>query len=295
MLCKLPDDVFLAVCAHLGIAALARLDSVRRVRDTAWTDVVQQRCGPSWPAGKAGFYRFQHALIGCIPKPHGCSALGSLRARSAVALHAEAPAAPWCIMCATVLPGGQVVVGTDRGIVVFDGDQRLPMWSGKSVVDVASLGGTQLAFCTRQHRAYICDVAEVTLDPVPCGMYAFCVSGPVLAVGGNSGVWPFCIDREQSCLRIAQSATLVACWHLSGYMCTFGTVHGRALHAFHTGYATYTTLMLSVVGNVVRVNGVMYCDGLAAGTCTNDERSADACGTHVWARNKWRCGVMYYS
>lgn len=295
MLCKLPDDVFLAVCAHLGLAALARLDSVRRVGDTAWTNVVQQRCGPSWPAGKAGFYRFQHALLRCIPKPHGCSALGSLRARSSVALHAAIPAAPWCILCAAALPGGQVVVGTDRGIVVFDGEQRRSMWSGMSVVDVASLGGTRIAFCTRRHRAYTCDLAGGTLDRVACGMYAFCVSGPVLAVGGSSGVWPFCTDRAQSCLRIAQSATLVACWHMSGYVCTYGTQHGRALHAFHTGWISYPSLMFSAVGDVVRVNGVLYYEGLASGLCTNDERSTDIFGTRAWARNKWRCGVMYYS
>jgi len=295
MLLELPDDVFLAVCEHLGLAALARLDSVRRVRDTAWTDVVQQRCGPSWPAGKAGFYRFQHALLRCIPKPHGCSALGSIRAQPAVALHATATVAPWGILCATALPGGQVVVGTDRGIMVFDGEQRRSMYSGRSVVDVASLGGTRIAFCTRRHRAYTCDLVGGTLDPVACGMYAFCVSGPVLAVGGNSGVWPFCTNRAQSCLRIAQSATLVACWHLSGYVCTYGAQHGRALHAFHIGWISYPNLMFSVVGDVVRVNGALYYEGLASGSCTNDERSTDARGTRAWARNKWRCGVMVYA
>ncbi len=295
MLDKLPEDVFQAVCVYLGLAALSKLDCVRRVHEKAWTNVVQQRCGPLWLAGKAGFYRFQHALLWSIPKPYGFYTQGNIRAQSAVVLHAAGLSQKLEILCAAALPGGQVVVGTERGIVLYDGNVRLSICSSMSVVDVTSLGGTLIAFCTREHRAYTCDVIVGDIDMVKCGMYAFCVSGPVLAVGGDGGVWPFCVDRAQSCLRIEQSATLVACWHLSGYVSLYGAQHGRALHAFHTGWISYPCLMFSVVGDVVRVNGVLYCKGIAVGACENDERSTDMCGTSVWTRNKWRCGANVYS
>lgn len=279
MLFIVTQDVLDVAWSYLDTSDLARLDVVSRVSERTWTAAVRRRCGPLWPAGRAGVLRLYTAVHSMPVRPehfashicadaHVACAVGM----SGVCLY-RSPAAMvtsnWgrlCYCACTV--GNDVAVAGEHGLHLVA--QGVQVWPGK-VVSVAYLHDGSLWFCTPAQRAYA--YRGGLLSDLQC-YNALCVSGPWGLIGTTRGTYPV-QSWPMPCCGIVQSATLTCAWFTDGMVCTFQG--GHVLHTFDTCVRTIVS-PFSVIGDVVCIDGTAWRDGRPYRQCPRAERACTADG-----------------
>ena len=287
MLASVPADVLDIILSYLRTSDLARVDAVQPVPNEAWTLAIRHRCGPSWPSGRAGVIRLYTAIMG-IPRSYGYPVYGTHAAvcqHTACVVECQGGMHVWhgsshryydCgagrVACASVLNDTSVVVGNEYGLMVYP--QREQLWSVAGVISVACQLDGSIWFTTADQVAYKYTSGQIT--QLPCTL-ALCVSAPFALVGTMRGTYPT-RSINMPCCRIEQSATLAAAWHTDGSICTFR--NGRINYVLPTGVRT-AGAPLSVIGDVVCVNGVAWIDGRPRYICPGYSKKCTWDGTHV--------------
>lgn len=247
---------------------LARLDVAARVPERAWTQAVRRRCGNAWCSGRAGVIRLYVAVHAACVHPHRLSTRFCAGMRDA------------CLqqICACLVGTRHLATGNEYGLTLGrTGSHASQIWFGQQVISVACLHDETIWFCTAAQRAYA--YVDCHVEPLYADKQVLCVSGPVGIVGTVHGTFPV-LTLPMPCARIAQSATLVATWHMNGHVCTLDPVTLARLHTFDVGHCMGQSLF-SVIGDIVRVSGVTWRNGRCYGTCPYDTRESTPDGTIV--------------
>lgn len=259
---RLPADIFEQVCGMLDTRDLARLDTVVRVTERAWTHAIHRRCGDKWCSGKAGAMRLYVAV-----RAQGTRILAGLPP-----LWAEQT-------CVCIGGDGYLATGNEYGLALGRlGGQPSQVWFGGHVVSVACLHDGTVWFCTSLQRGYT--YCDGMIKPLYAHEQVLSVSGPVGMVGTLRGTLPV-VTIPMPCKRIAQSAVLIATWHTNGHVCTLDASTLQPLYMFDTGAKIGQFSAFSVIGDIVCVSGTSWRNGKCDGTCPCDTRTCTADGLTV--------------
>jgi len=278
MLYIVPQDVLDHAWSYLDTADLARLDIVSRVSESVWTVAVRRRCGPLWPAGRAGVLRLYTAVHSMPARTghfashicagtHVACAVGMSGIRMWGTRGTTCDWGRWCY-CACTVGNTEVAVAGEYGLFLVA--QGVQVWPG-AVLSVACLHDGSIWFCTPDQRAYCYRDGRVTDIECP---NVLCVSGPWGLAGTTSGTYPV-QSWPMPCCGIVQSATLACAWFMDGRMCTFK--NGHVLHIFDTGVRTIVS-PFSMIGDVVCIDGTAWRDGQRYRQCPRAERVCTADG-----------------
>lgn len=282
----LPLDAMEVIFCFLDTCDLLCVDIVHRVPSTTWNSEVRQRCGSMWPLGKQGLRRMYEAASLCcsvrcctsvhwlvstgIDSAHSVDALGVWKWHAGTRLVASLDTLSVTSLCS--VNKNCVAVGHSYGVCIFVEEASgafcsRPLYTGVSVTDIASVGIDTLWLVTAQHHAYSWSMSSDFLQPICAGIPVYCVSGPCAAAGTLHGVWPLQGMLQEKCGCIQQSATLLAALYNNGFVGTFDTHTLQSLHLFDANPRVNT---LSVVCDIVCVDGFIWTRGRCRGYCRYD-------------------------
>lgn len=259
------------VCDYLDTPDLARFDIVKSVHANVWKKAVQRRCGPLWPSGRTGLY-YLYCAVQCFPRQLTYATANVCAGRHSVWIGNT---------CASIIDEKHVAVANEYGIAIQDTQtyRQVQLWQGEKVVSIAYLGDCTILFCTGSGKAFT--YCNDLIFPTHTEEYVLTVSGPVEVLGTMRGTWPM-NSIQSPCVAIAQSAILVATYHVIGTVCVFGAQDMQHLYHFDTGPCTkYTTL--STIADIICIAGVTWRNGHKYGTCPIAVRACSNDGMHTVA------------
>ena len=281
---------------------LATLCQVIPVDDLVWTTHVRRRCGAHWMPGKAGLRRLYNSVytpmppyyndVTCVSVANGCAfvvrdhVLAAHSPRRALVAFASDLNPMKCI---AAIDERTVAVGHAYGVYVYTSTTIDPIWFGVGVTDIAHVRDNSLWICTSQGKAYRYDMDTEAITCI--AHYAFCVSGPVGMLGCHRGTWPVKSSITAQVTQIAQSEVQIAAWHVTGHVSIFCARTCALLHLVDIGM--HLERPFSVVGDVLRIGGVVWIDGRIRGSCPMDHRATTPDGRYLYAFT--RAGLLSVS
>ena len=312
-LCTMSVDALSTVCAYLDTCDLLQLDSVRRLASFIWDREVIRRCGAAWPSGKAGLWRLRSAVTLCFGPRRYYASVHWLVATGPTSAHSVSAAGVWAwhgiggkellaplgnlaaiSLCS--LSEDCVAVGHAFGVSTWirvgqTFVQGPHLVTGTSVTGIAAVAESTFWLTTSQQRAYAWCTSNNRLSALCVNAAVHCVSGPRGVLGTDNGLWPARALLESACRCVRQSAVLVAGLHDNGFISTFDA---RTLHALQVFDANPCAHVLSVVGDMVCIDGAIWSRGRLRGYCPYDVRQATDDG-HVLMLTQARSATLCVS
>jgi len=304
------SDVIGLICRILGMRDLAALSIAMKLPDWVWTVPVRRRCGERWPAGAAGMRRLYRAVYGAVPLPvSAVRAVHKLRG-SAMAYYAAGTrgvniwasanrprghvALDRSVTCLAAIDEDRVALGHGYGVYVYEAHLMTPVWLGVAVCDVAYVSGNRLWICTVQHSTYEYCTLTDTLTALRCPWHSFCVSGPIAVLGSSRGTWPLTGSVDMPCTRIVQSDVQIAAWYVSGHILVFDASTQLQVYLMDTGVRS-PQRSLSIIGDIIRINGKTWSSGRCTGCCPDDNRSITSDARYLYVSQYGRVGISVYA
>lgn len=290
-----PDDVLDIVAAYLHTSDLARLNMAQKryyVPEDVWTRAIRHRCGPLWPGGREGVVRLFSILYGSPYRviytrrafiTSGNTDTCMVHNMSGLHVWGQREKYLECdvgrVSCVAMLNDGTAVVGNQWGLILYPNCVQL--WAVAGVTGVAAMHDGSIWFVSADQRAYRCVGYSVSELPVS---QSLCVSGPNGLIGTMQGTFPI-KSLNMPCRIIAQSNTLTCAWFADGSACTFRD--GCVLHTIECSVQNPGST-ISVIGDVVCINGIAWRDGKMHRRCPCDKRVCSFNGMRALTR--FRCG-----